>query len=153
VSCNCCGCQDPTSLPAGAALNPLAAGAAAAAATAIPGMAPTPGMTPPGGKTSKPDLRSRFRLGGGDSERDLSLSFRLLCLSLLLDLLRLSRLHKTAMTYINNTMHFYTTKSKSDNGKLSDVLLPASSIPSSTCVPPVQLGDLQIIPRSAQFSV
>ena len=116
-------------------------------------MAPTPGMTPPGGKTSKPDLRSRFRLGGGDSERDLSLSLRLLCLSLLLDLLRLSRLCKTAKTYINNTLHFYRTKLRLDNGDLSDVLLPASSIPSSTCVSPVQLGDLQIIPSRAQLSV
>ncbi len=64
-------------------------------------------MTPPGGKTSKPDLRSRFLLGGGDSERDLSLSFLLLCLSLLLDLLRLSRLCKHNTMY---TCHF-TTKS------------------------------------------
>lgn len=77
-------------MPVGAELKPLAG--AAAAAAAMPGMAPTPGMTPPGGSTSKPVLRSRFLLGGGDSERDLSLSFLLLCLSLLLDLLRPSRL-------------------------------------------------------------
>lgn len=79
------------SVPAGAALKPLAAGTAAATA-AMPGIAPTPGMTPPGGKTSKPVLRSLFLRGGGDSDLDLSLSFLLLCLSLLLDLLRLSLL-------------------------------------------------------------
>ena len=78
-------------IPAGAALKPLAAGTAAAAA-AMPGIAPTPGMTPPGGNTSKPVLRSLFLLGGGDSDLDLSLSFLLLCLSLLRDLLRLSLL-------------------------------------------------------------
>ena len=79
-------------VPAGAELKPLAAGAAAAAA--MPGIAPTPGITPPGGSTSKPVFRSRFLLGGGDSDLDLSLSLRLLCLSLLLDRLRLSRLCK-----------------------------------------------------------
>ena len=82
--------------PAGAALKPLAAaGAAAAAAAAMPGMAPTPGITPPGGRTSKPVFRSLFLLGGGDSDLDLSLSFLLLCRSLLLDLLRLSLLFAT----------------------------------------------------------
>ena len=81
-------------LPVGAALKPAAAAAAAATAAGatevMPGTVPTPGMTPPGGRTSKPVLRSRFLRGGGDS--DLSLSFLLLCLSLLRDLLRLSRL-------------------------------------------------------------
>ena len=75
----------------------------------MPGTVPTPGMTPPGGSTSKPVLRSRFLLGGGDS--DLSRSF-LLPRSLLRDLLRLSRLPSKNMMKNNDQSREDTWRGK-----------------------------------------
>ena len=104
----------------------------------MPGIAPTPGMTPPGGSTSKPVFRSLLRLGGGDSERDLSLSFLLLCLSLLLDLLRLSRLcrQQQSLTSGQQGQQIFRTG--------NSVRVPASPITSSTGISPVKLRDLKI---------